>query len=88
MFSSTKTSAPDDGRKFNRGKLLNVGFDIARAHPGEFDVFVYHDVDLLPGDDLGTCYATYPSTPLHIARVWDRWVTPSEGSKGVDGGGG
>lgn len=35
-----------DGRKFNRGKLLNAGFDITR---GDFDVFIFHDVDLLPG---------------------------------------
>lgn len=35
-----------DGRKFNRGKLLNAGFDITRH---DFDVFVFHDVDLLPG---------------------------------------
>lgn len=36
----------DDGRKFNRGKLLNAGFDMARD---DYDVFVFHDVDLLPG---------------------------------------
>lgn len=35
-----------DGRKFNRGKLLNAGFDIAR---NDYDVFIFHDVDLLPG---------------------------------------
>lgn len=34
-----------DGRKFNRGKLLNAGFDIAR---NDYDVFIFHDVDLLP----------------------------------------
>lgn len=34
-----------DGRKFNRGKLLNAGFDMARD---DYDVFIFHDVDLLP----------------------------------------
>jgi len=63
----------DDNRKFNRGKLLNIGFDIARNHSTAFDVFVYHDVDLLPGDDLGPYYATFPTTPIHIARCWDRY---------------
>lgn len=35
-----------DQRKFNRGKLLNAGFDMAR---NDYDVFIFHDVDLLPG---------------------------------------
>lgn len=38
-----------DGRKFNRGKLLNAGFDIAR---NDYDIFIFHDVDLLPGVSL------------------------------------
>ncbi|RLN90042.1 hypothetical protein BBJ28_00013797 [Nothophytophthora sp. Chile5] len=60
-----------DGRKFNRGKLLNAGFDMARD---DFDVFIFHDVDLLPGDDLGELYAHAPRLgPMHIARVWGRY---------------
>uniref|UniRef100_K3X9X5 Galactosyltransferase C-terminal domain-containing protein n=1 Tax=Globisporangium ultimum (strain ATCC 200006 / CBS 805.95 / DAOM BR144) TaxID=431595 RepID=K3X9X5_GLOUD len=60
-----------DGRKFNRGKLLNAGSDIAR---NDYDVFIFHDVDLLPGDDLGQYYAHNPvDGPFHIARVWDRY---------------
>ncbi|RLN71864.1 hypothetical protein BBJ28_00006714, partial [Nothophytophthora sp. Chile5] len=71
-----------DGRKFNRGKLLNAGFDMARD---DFDVFIFHDVDLLPGvrgepkhvqtcDDLGELYAHVPRLgPMHIARVWGRY---------------
>ena len=35
----------NDGRKFNRGKLLNIGFDLAKH---SHDVFIFHDVDLLP----------------------------------------
>lgn len=41
----------DDGRKFNRGKLLNIGFDLARRE--ECGAFIFHDVDLLPSDELG-----------------------------------
>eukprot|EP00979_Chaetoceros_neogracilis_P005861 scaffold1133_cov294-Chaetoceros_neogracile.AAC.6 len=68
----------NDDRKFNRGKLLNIGFDIARknkcrAHAPKHDIFIFHDVDLLPGDDLGASYTKFPSVPLHIARVWDRY---------------
>ena len=64
----------DDNRKFNRGKLLNIGFDFAlkrsEKHPPRHNVFVFHDVDLLPQPDLGEWYARYPKQPTHIARVW------------------
>ena len=67
----------DDQRKFNRGKLLNIGFDLARKNKCRrgtpHDVFIFHDVDLLPGDDLGPYYAQFPKAPIHIARVWDRY---------------
>jgi N-terminal region of glycosyl transferase group 7/WW domain/N-terminal domain of galactosyltransferase len=63
----------DDGRKFNRGKLLNIGFDMARKSKRNHDVFIFHDVDLLPNDDLGSWYAKFPKQPIHIARVWDRY---------------
>ena len=42
----------DDGRKFNRGKLLNIGFDMAKKSKRGHDVFIFHDVDLLPDNDL------------------------------------
>ena len=62
----------DDGRKFNRGQLLNVGYLLARA--AGCDAFVFHDVDLLPSAELGAAYATVPrdDRPCHVARVWDR----------------
>ena len=63
----------DDGRKFNRGKLLNIGFDLARKSGRNHDVFIFHDVDLLPDGNLGDWYAQFPKQPLHIARVWDRY---------------
>lgn len=62
----------NDGRKFNRGKLLNIGFDIAQKDGCK--VFVLHDVDLLPSSDLLSSYVTIPTTsPVHIARVWGRY---------------
>lgn len=63
----------DDGRKFNRGKLLNIGFDVARKSGRNHDVFIFHDVDLLPQSNLGEWYAKFPKVPIHIARVWDRY---------------
>ncbi|CAI5717713.1 unnamed protein product [Hyaloperonospora brassicae] len=60
-----------DGRKFNRGKLLNAGFDMACT---DYDVYIFHDVDLLPADSLNAWYTTVPHHgPVHIARVWDRY---------------
>jgi len=63
-----------DGRKFNRGKLLNAGYRLAREK-FDADALVFHDVDLLPSDDLGPAYSdeTLPGRPVHIARVWDRY---------------
>lgn len=73
----------DDGRKFNRGKLLNVGFKVVRKFEEDnanstviqrFDSYVFHDVDLLPvGVDIASYYAKYPREPVHIARCWDRY---------------
>jgi hypothetical protein len=55
----------DDQRKFNRGKLLNIGFDLAKKSGRKHDVFIFHDVDLLPHDDLGAWYAKFPGTLLN-----------------------
>ncbi|KAG6612587.1 putative beta-1,4-galactosyltransferase [Phytophthora cinnamomi] len=70
-----------DGRKFNRGKLLNAGFDMAR---NDYDVYIFHDVDLLPGDDLAEFYTTAPRLgPMHVARVWDRYNESSNYFGGI-----
>jgi hypothetical protein len=60
----------DDGRKFNRGKLLNIGFDLAVKEG--YDVFIFHDVDLIPSVELVPYYTDVPENPVHIARVWGR----------------
>jgi hypothetical protein len=36
--------------RFNRGKLMNVGFTEALKYDN-FDCFVFHDADLLPEND-------------------------------------
>jgi len=62
----------DDKRKFNRGQLLNIGFRIAEDEG--YDIFIFHDVDLLPSPELKKYYTTYPEKqPVHIAAVWDRY---------------
>jgi hypothetical protein len=62
----------DDGRKFNRGQLLNIGFE--EAEKEGFDNFIFHDADLLPSDELKEYYEYAPKDkPVHIAAVWDRY---------------
>ena len=36
-----------DGRRFNRGKLLNIGYLMASGYTH----FIFHDVDLLPSKE-------------------------------------
>ncbi|CAH0494017.1 unnamed protein product [Peronospora farinosa] len=70
-----------DGRKFNRGKLLNAGFDMSR---NDYDVYIFHDVDLLPEDDLSEFYTSVPHVgPMHIARVWKRYSDSSNYFGGI-----
>jgi hypothetical protein len=62
----------NDKRKFNRGQLLNIGFEIA-VNDG-VDNFIFHDVDLLPSPELKEYYINTPiDKPVHIAAVWDRY---------------
>ncbi len=65
-----------DGGKFNRGKLLNVGFK--EAVQEGYQRFIFHDVDLLPSADLLSYYTTEPlNQPIHLAHVWkDRYNCP------------
>ena len=60
-----------DGKRFNRGALLNVGF----LYNPNFDVYVFHDVDLLPNDNMLNVYSTKYSQNdiIHFAGGWDRY---------------
>ena len=61
-------------RKFNRGKLLNIGFDIAcRVFKDVVDTasIIFHDVDLLPTHDLSGEYVRVRRGECnHLAKVW------------------
>jgi hypothetical protein len=47
---------------------------LAQSDPScRFDVFIFHDVDLLPSDNLGPHYSRFPTSPIHVARCWDRY---------------
>jgi predicted glycosyltransferase involved in capsule biosynthesis len=61
-----------DGRKFNRGKLLNIGYALAKSE--DCNIFIFHDVDLIPSNELLRFYTKMPfENPIHIARIWDRY---------------
>ena len=73
----------DDGRAFNRGALLNVGFIEAQLHAGgdtPLASVVFHDVDLLPSPGLLRFYAEPPlaGRPTHIAApsTWRKYAMP------------
>ena len=62
----------EDGRGFNRGRLLNIGYDL--AHDEGYSRFIFHDVDLLPNEALIiAAYGPDTPSPLHIAKLWDRY---------------
>jgi hypothetical protein len=55
----------ENGKLFNRGKLLNIGFSESQA----YDYFIFHDVDMIP------IYADYkPSiSPCHLATKCEQF---------------
>ena len=55
---------------FNRALLLNVGFRESSKF-GNYDCFIFHDVDLLPEDsrNLYTC----PDMPRHMSVAVDKF---------------
>lgn len=58
----------NDGKKFNRGALLNVGAKI--ANDNNLDYVIFHDVDLLPLMKIVPYYTAFPEKPIHIGKIW------------------
>ena len=46
----------EDGRKFNRGALLNAGYLFALDHFPHIDTFLFHDVDIIMPPDIVNRY--------------------------------
>lgn len=65
-----------DGRKFNRGKLLNIGFNYASHTFPEMTHVIFHDVDLIPSQELIDYYLKVPeeNEVLHLAGAWNRYM--------------
>ena len=81
-----------DGRKFNRGQLLNAGYQEARrqAAPMGLASVILHDCDLLPSAELLPWYASPPSrgSPCHIsaASAWSKYADAYADSDAFFGG--
>jgi predicted glycosyltransferase involved in capsule biosynthesis len=61
----------EDGKPFNRAKLLNVGYDYTKT---KYDYYCFHDVDMLP---LDSDYE-YCESPTHLAAAAEQfsWKLP------------
>jgi hypothetical protein len=57
-----------DGKKFNRGALLNIGAYVAKHNHHSYVIF--HDVDLLPLAKIAPYYTAVPTLPIHIGKAW------------------
>lgn len=55
-----------DQQRFNRGILLNIGFDIA-SKKKNYDLYIFHDVDSLPDEDLLNFYTYKGDKIIHYA---------------------
>jgi predicted glycosyltransferase involved in capsule biosynthesis len=55
----------EEGKKFNRGMLLNIGADLADS-----EYVIFHDVDLLPKKTVIPYYEVFPDSPIHIGKTW------------------
>ena len=64
----------NNSKKFNRGRLLNIGFLLCK---NKFNYFIFHDIDLIPNDDMLNYYGCYPYKPIHLASVWDKYTKGS-----------
>jgi hypothetical protein len=61
-----------DGKKFNRGALLNIGYDLV-----DTDYIIYHDVDLVPKKSLLPYYEVFPTSPIHLGKAITKYDSPS-----------
>jgi len=62
----------DDGKKFNRGALLNIGYDLV-----DTDYIIYHDVDLVPKKSLLPYYEVMPVSPIHLGKAITKYDSPT-----------
>jgi len=71
----------NDKKKFNRGALLNIGFNLSKKSIG--NIFIFHDVDLISPNKIANLYSVYPEHPIHIANLWTEKYTFSDFLGGI-----
>ena len=75
-----------DQRKFNRGALLNAGYNKATQGTDRPLRILFHDVDLVPNDELLAMYtAPWPQPVVHFACRFRRYNNNSRYFGGVVG---
>jgi hypothetical protein len=57
-----------ENKKFNRGALLNIGFEYMKKEI--IDQFIFHDVDLISPKELKPLYSYKSDNPIHLASLW------------------
>jgi len=73
----------EDGKKFNRGALLNIGFKIANESSNQPNIFIFHDVDLVSPPEIKKVYSYKSDIPIHIASLWKEKYTFSDFMGGI-----
>ena len=68
LFSSPLYFQQVGDASFNRGMLLNIGFKEAVKF-NNYKSFIFHDVDLMPGNDRNKY--SCPSSPRHLSVAVD-----------------
>jgi hypothetical protein len=71
----------DDNKKFNRGALLNIGFKIASKK--SYDMYIFHDVDLVSPTEIKKIYSYKTDIPIHIASLWKEKYSFSDFMGGI-----
>jgi len=71
----------DDSKKFNRGALLNIGFKIASKK--SYDMYIFHDVDLVSPTEIKKIYSYKTDIPIHIASLWKEKYSFSDFMGGI-----
>lgn len=62
----------EDGKKFNIGKLKNIGFDIAK----NYDNYIFSDIDNIPNEDLTKYYnINFKNCIYGLAHKGTRYTT-------------
>ena len=56
-----------EGTTFNRAKLFNVGYELAKSDQPQWDCYTFHDVDLILEDDRNLYHCDDKGRPRHLS---------------------